>query len=157
MADEKGVERVVWKIWHVGVAILGLIMFNGIANWVLFSYIFLIPVTIGSFLQFLSLLYVEAKKNNVMVCYVDGEKLEYKELHTLNFIENRTPDFASKHNLRLTAKYSMGKFIFGWPRSTNGFSIIISILLFYECFHKGHPLCDFFCKDNYNNLLAELI
>lgn len=131
-----------WKIWHVGVAILGLIMFNGIANWVLFSHIFLIPVTIGSFLQFLywafifgciittislyasynhylkeqievlhhdntwdlqevsitiqdknvrsydlslslnALLYVEAKKNNVMVCYVDGEKLEYKELHT---------------------------------------------------------------------------
>lgn len=37
--------------------------------------------------------------------------------HYLNFIENRTPDFVSKHNLRLTAKYSMGKFIFGWSDS----------------------------------------
>lgn len=37
--------------------------------------------------------------------------------HYLDFVENGTPDFVSKHNLRLTAKYSMGKFILGWADS----------------------------------------
>ena len=31
----------------------------------------------------------------------------------LDYTESRTPDFASRHNLRLTAKYGIGKFIIG--------------------------------------------
>jgi len=37
--------------------------------------------------------------------------------HDLDFTESRTPDFVSRHNLRLTAKYTMGKFIVGWADS----------------------------------------
>jgi len=135
-------RREKWKIWHIGVATLGLILLNGIANWLYFSYVFQSPVTISFFLRFLywafifgciitaislytsynrylkgqievlrhdntedlqgisvtiqdqnvrgcdlsfslnALLYVEARKNNVMVCYADGEKLAYREVHT---------------------------------------------------------------------------
>jgi hypothetical protein len=35
----------------------------------------------------------------------------------LDFAEMQTPDYASRHNLRLTAKYSVGKFIVGMTES----------------------------------------
>jgi hypothetical protein len=35
----------------------------------------------------------------------------------LDYTEVRTPDYASRHNLRLTAKYALGKFIIGLAES----------------------------------------
>jgi hypothetical protein len=35
----------------------------------------------------------------------------------LDYAEERTPDYASRHNLRLTAKYAVGKFVFGLAES----------------------------------------
>ncbi len=132
----------VCKVWHMGLALLGIVLFNGVCNWLYFSYVFLCPLTWGIFLQFMrwafifgaiitsislfasynhylreqietlksnnegelmginitlhdqnlresdlhiplnNLLYVEAKKNNVAVCYLEEEKVVSKVLHT---------------------------------------------------------------------------
>lgn len=131
-----------WRIWHEGCAVLGLILFIAICNFLLFSLIFHYPLTFGYFLPFLywtvvigifmtamsvgiaynrslrermeallsntteeqkdititisdnnvrgndltipinSLLYVEAQKNNVSVCYVKDGKPTTVEVHT---------------------------------------------------------------------------
>lgn len=42
-----------WRIWHDGCTVLGLIFFIAICNFLLFSFIFHYPITIGIFLQFL--------------------------------------------------------------------------------------------------------
>ena len=126
-----------WRIWHEGCAVLGLILFIAVCNFLLFAYIFYYPITLKIFLLFLywtlligiimtvlsvgieynrslrermeellsntteqqkdimitlhdtnvrgnnltipinSLLYIEAQKNNISVCYLkenDGEQ-----------------------------------------------------------------------------------
>ena len=126
-----------WRIWHEGCAVLGLILFIAVCNFLLFAYIFHYPITLKIFLLFLywtlligiimtvlsvgieynrslrermeellsntteqqkdimitlhdtnvrgnnltipinSLLYIEAQKNNISVCYLkenDGEQ-----------------------------------------------------------------------------------
>lgn len=42
-----------WRIWHDGCAVLGLIFFIAVCNFLLFSFIFCYPITIGIFLLFL--------------------------------------------------------------------------------------------------------
>ncbi|MBO7610300.1 MAG: LytTR family transcriptional regulator [Muribaculaceae bacterium] len=131
-----------WRIWHEGCAILGLILFIAICNFLLFSFIFHYPITIPFFLPVLywtviigiimtalsigiqynrslkdrmeallsntteeqkdititihdtnvrgndlsipinSLLYIEAQKNNVSVCYLKDGKPASVEVHT---------------------------------------------------------------------------
>jgi len=131
-----------WRIWHDGCAVLGLILFIAICNFLLFSFIFHYPITAKIFLQFLywtmiigviitalsigieynrslrdrmeellsntteeqkdisitihdtnirgnnltipinSLLYIEAQKNNVSVCYLKDAQPTSVELHT---------------------------------------------------------------------------
>ncbi len=131
-----------WRIWHQGCTVLGLIFFIAICNFILFSLVFLSPVTAGVFLLFLywtliiggimtvlsvgieynrslrermeallsntteeqkdvsitihdtnvrgndlciainHLLYIEAQKNNVSVCYLKDDKPTFKEMHT---------------------------------------------------------------------------
>lgn len=131
-----------WRIWHDGCAVLGLILFIAIINFLLFSVIFDSPITVSIFLQFLywtliiglimtalsigieynrslrermetllsntaeeqkdvsitihdtnvrgndlcipinSLLYIEAQKNNVSVCYLKEDKPASTEIHT---------------------------------------------------------------------------
>ena len=131
-----------WHIWHDGCAVLGLILFIAICNFLLFSFIFHYPITVKIFLQFLywtmiigviitalsigieynrslrermeallsntteeqkdisitihdtnirgnhltipinSLLYIEAQKNNVSVCYLKDAQPTSVELHT---------------------------------------------------------------------------
>ena len=131
-----------WRIWHQGCAILGLILFIAVCNFLTFAFIFRFPITLRFFLMFLywtvligvlitaasisigyhrflkekmeallsntteeqkdinitihdtnvrgndlclpinDLLYVEARKNNVSVCYLKDGKPEYMEVHT---------------------------------------------------------------------------
>lgn len=138
-----------WRIWHEGCAVLGLILFIAVCNFLLFAYIFHYPITLKIFLLFLywtlligiimtvlsvgieynrslrermeellsntteqqkdimitlhdtnvrgnnltipinSLLYIEAQKNNISVCYLkenDGEQPSAQpvrvEIHT---------------------------------------------------------------------------
>lgn len=131
-----------WRIWHHGCAILGLILFIAICNFLLFSFLFHYPITLEIFLLFLywtviigvilsavsigleynrflkekmeallnntteeqkdiditihdtsvrgndlsipinNLLYIEAQKNNVSVCYLKDGKPTNVELHT---------------------------------------------------------------------------
>ena len=131
-----------WRVWHDGCAVLGLILFIAICNFLLFSYIFHYPITLTIFLMFLywtliigavitvvsigieynrflrekmeallsntteeqkevsitihdtnvrgndltipinGLLYVEAQKNNVSVCYLKGNEPAFVEVHT---------------------------------------------------------------------------
>lgn len=131
-----------WRIWHEGVATLGLILFIAICNFLLFSYIFHYPITFPIFLMFLywtliigfvmtvmsigidynrflrekmeallsntteeqkdicitihdtnvrgndlcipinDLLYIEAQKNNISVCYLINDKPTFVEVHT---------------------------------------------------------------------------
>lgn len=131
-----------WRIWHEGLAILGLTLFIGLCNFWLFSYIFSYPQTISVFFVFFywtliigviittlslvleynrhlrnqmetllnntteeqkdivitikdtnvrgndltlplnDLLYIEAQKNNVVVCYLSEGKMNNKEVHT---------------------------------------------------------------------------
>lgn len=144
-----------WRIWHQGCHVLGLIFFIAICNFLLFSFVFHYPITIGIFLLFLywtviigiiitvltigveynrslrdrmeallsntteeqedvsitihdtsvrghstsgrllpqerkndltipinNLLYIEAQKNNVSVCYLEDSKLTHLEIHT---------------------------------------------------------------------------
>jgi len=131
-----------WRIWHDGCAVLGLILFIAICNFLLFSFIFHYPITAKIFLQFLywtmiigviitalsigieynrslrdrmeellsntteeqkdisitihdtnirgnnltipinCLLYIEAQKNNVSVCYLKDAQPTSVELHT---------------------------------------------------------------------------
>ena len=42
-----------WRIWHDGCAVLGLILFIALCNFLMFSYIFEIPITFSLFLAFL--------------------------------------------------------------------------------------------------------
>ena len=42
-----------WRIWHNGCAVLGLILFIALCNFLMFSYIFEIPITLSIFLAFL--------------------------------------------------------------------------------------------------------
>ena len=42
-----------WRIWHDGCAVLGLILFIALCNFLMFSYIFEIPITLSIFLAFL--------------------------------------------------------------------------------------------------------
>lgn len=42
-----------WRIWHDGCSVLGLIFFIAVCNFLLFSFIFCYPITIGIFLLFL--------------------------------------------------------------------------------------------------------
>ena len=42
-----------WRIWHDGCAVLGLILFIALCNFLMFSYIFEIPITFSIFLAFL--------------------------------------------------------------------------------------------------------
>lgn len=131
-----------WRFWHHGVAVFGLILFNAICNFLLFSYIFGFPITLSLFLMFLqwtiifgviimamsigieynrslrermetllsntaeeqkdivvtihdnnargndltipinSLLYIEAQKNMVSVCYMKDETPVSVDIHT---------------------------------------------------------------------------
>ena len=131
-----------WRIWHQGCAVLGLIFFIGVCNFLTFSFIFHFPITLPIFLMFLywtvligilitaasislnyhqllkekmeallsntteeqkdivitihdtnvrgndlilpinDLLYVEARKNNVSVCYLKGGNPITVEVHT---------------------------------------------------------------------------
>lgn len=131
-----------WRIWHDACAVLGLILFIAICNFLLFSYIIHYPITVKIFLLFLywtliigviittlsigieynrslrermeallsntseeqkdisitihdtnirgnnltipinSLLYIEAQKNNVSVCYLEDEKPTNVEIHS---------------------------------------------------------------------------
>ena len=131
-----------WRIWHDGCAVLGLILFIAICNFLLFSFIFHYPITVEIFFQFLywtiiigiiitalskgieynrslkyrmealltntteeqkdisitihdtnirgnnltipinSLLYIEAQKNNVSVCYLKDAQPTSVEIHT---------------------------------------------------------------------------
>ncbi|MBO4821629.1 MAG: LytTR family transcriptional regulator DNA-binding domain-containing protein [Prevotella sp.] len=131
-----------WLIWHQGCAILGLIFFIAVCNFLTFSFIFHFPITLPIFLMFLywtvligiivsavsismgyhrflkekmeallsntteeqkgisitihdtnvrgndlvipinDLLFVEARKNNVSVCYLKDEKPTSVEVHT---------------------------------------------------------------------------
>lgn len=131
-----------WRIWHQGCAVLGLIFFIAVCNFLTFSFIFHFPITLPIFLMFLywtlligiiitaasislsyhqflkekmeallsntteeqkdivitihdtnvrgndlcipinDLLYVEARKNNVSVCYLKGDKPENVDVHT---------------------------------------------------------------------------
>ncbi|SHK56430.1 transcriptional regulator, LytTR family [Xylanibacter ruminicola] len=131
-----------WRIWHESLAILGMILFIGICNFLVFSVVFSFPITLVMFLMFLywtliigvfvticsvsqnyyrylrnqlealldkttdqqtdiiitirdnnvrgndlqipinSLLYIEAQKNNVSVCYTNDDKIATAELHT---------------------------------------------------------------------------
>ena len=132
----------IWRIWHHGCAVLGLIFFIAVCNFLLFSFILHFPINLHNFLLFLywtmvigifisvvsiimgynrmlrekmetllsntaeeqkdvcitihdtnvrgndlsipinDLLYVEARKNNVAVCYMKDNKPTYMELHT---------------------------------------------------------------------------
>ena len=131
-----------WRIWHHACAILGLIVFIGICNYLFISLLFQSPITLDIFLLFMywtliigvfmtvisvsfaynrflrdkmealldntkeeqkdinvtihdtnvrgndlcipinSLLYIEAQKNNVSVCYLKDEKPVFAEVHT---------------------------------------------------------------------------
>ena len=131
-----------WRIWHKGCEVLGLIVFIAISNFLLFSFVYDYPITIGVFLLFLywtliigiiitalsigieynrslrdrletmlsntteeqkdisitihdtnvrgndltipinNLLYIEAQKNNVSVCYLKDGKPTNLEIHT---------------------------------------------------------------------------
>ena len=131
-----------WRVWHHGCALLGLVLFIAVCNFLTFSLFFHIPVTLEAFLLFLNwtlviglfmsavsvivgynrflkekmeallsntaeeqkdicitihdtnvrgndltvpindLLYVEAQKNNVSVCYLKDNKAVCTELHT---------------------------------------------------------------------------
>lgn len=131
-----------WCIWHQGCALLGLIVFIAICNFLLFSFVYHFPVTFWIFLIFLywtliigilmsvltisiaynrymrdkmekllsnttedqkdititihdnnvrgndlsmpinSLLYIEAQKNNISVCFTKEDKPTYVEVHT---------------------------------------------------------------------------
>lgn len=131
-----------WRIWHDGCAVLGLILFIAICNFLLFSSISHSPITVRTFLVFLywtviigaimtmmsvgieynrtlrdrmeellnntteeqkdiqitihdtsvrgndltipinSLLYIEAQKNNVSVCFLKDDKPLFMEIHT---------------------------------------------------------------------------
>ena len=131
-----------WRVWHEALAILSLILFIGICNFFVFSFIFHYPITLAPFLIFLywtlvvsvfvticsvglnyyrylrnqleslldkttdeqtditvtihdtnvrgndlqlpinDLLYIEAQKNNMAVCYVKDGKVATIELHT---------------------------------------------------------------------------
>lgn len=131
-----------WRIWHYACAVVGLIVFIAIGNFLLFSYIFHYPITLRFFLVFLywtviigafitalsigieynrslrerlesllqntaeeqkeieitihdttvrgndlkmpinSLLYIEAQKNNVSVCYLIDQRPASMEIHT---------------------------------------------------------------------------
>ena len=131
-----------WRIWHQGLSVLGLVLFIGLCNFLLFSFIFHYPIQLNICLLFLywaliigliitalstglsyyrflrrqldsllektteqqkgvvitlhdtrvrgndlslpinDLLYIEAQKNNVSVCYLKDGKLEKGELQT---------------------------------------------------------------------------
>lgn len=131
-----------WRIWHEALAILSMILFIGICNFLVFAIIFSLPITLILFLKFLywtviigvfvtvcsvslsyyrylrnqleelldkttdqqtditvtihdtnvrgndlqlpinNLLYIEAQKNNVSVCYINNDKTATAELHT---------------------------------------------------------------------------
>ena len=131
-----------WRIWHEVLTVLAMVVFVGLCNSILFSFVFHTPITFGLCLLFLywtliigaiisvfsvginyhrhlrnqletlldktteaqtdilvtihdtnvrgndlqlpinDLLYVEAQKNNVAVCYVKGGKPSTVELHT---------------------------------------------------------------------------
>ena len=131
-----------WRIWHNGCAVLGLILFIALCNFLMFSYIFKFSITFSLFLIFLywtliigvfitiasigieynrflrekmeallsntteeqkdinisihdnnvrgndlcipinSLLYIEAQKNNISVCYLNDDKPTFTEVHT---------------------------------------------------------------------------
>ena len=131
-----------WRIWHNGCMVLGLILFIALCNFLMFSYIFELPITFSMFLVFVywtliigvfitiasigieynrflrekmeallsntteeqkdisftihdnnvrgndlcipinSLLYIEAQKNNISVCYLNDDKLTFTEVHT---------------------------------------------------------------------------
>ena len=130
-----------WRVWHQGCAILGLIFFIAVCNFLTLSFLFHFPITLPIFLMFLywtvligiiisavsisigyhrflkekmeallsntteeqkdisitihdtnvrgndlvipinDLLFVEARKNNVSVCYLKDGKPEYAEVH----------------------------------------------------------------------------
>lgn len=131
-----------WRIWHNACMVLGLILLIALCNFLMFSFLFHLPITLGLFLQFFywtliigivltaisigieynrflrekmeallsntteeqkdititihdtnvrgndlcipinSLLYIEARKNNISVCYVKDEKNAFVEVHT---------------------------------------------------------------------------
>ena len=131
-----------WRFWHHGVAVFGLILFNAICNFLLFSFVFHYPISIPFFSVFLywtliigilvtvpsigidynrtlrermeellsntteeqkdititihdtnvrgndltilinSLLYIEAQKNNVSVCYMKDDIPTCVDIHT---------------------------------------------------------------------------
>jgi len=131
-----------WRVWHDGLAVLGLILFIAICNFTLFSFMFHYPISLTMFVLFLwwtliigaiitaisigieynrylrermetllsnttedqrdititihdtnvrgndlqipinNLLYIEAQKNNVVVCYLTDNKPTTIEIHT---------------------------------------------------------------------------
>ena len=131
-----------WRIWHEALAILSMILFIGFCNFLVFSIVFALPITLRLFLMFLywtliigvfvticsvslsyyrylrnqleallnktteqqtdiivtihdtnvrgndlqlpinNLLFIEAQKNNVSVCYINEGKTATTELHT---------------------------------------------------------------------------
>ena len=131
-----------WRLWHEALSVLTMILFIGIVNFIVFSFVFHLPITLYLFLLFLywtvivgffitifsvglnyhrylrnqletllnkttgeqtditvtihdasvrgndlqlpinDLLYIEAQKNNVSVCYMNDDKAQTTELHT---------------------------------------------------------------------------
>ena len=101
-----------WRIWHEVLTVLAMVVFVGLCNSILFSFVFHTPITFGLCLLFLYWTLIigaiisvfsvginyhrhlrnqletlldkttEAQKNNVIVCYVMDGKTQKTEIHT---------------------------------------------------------------------------